>query len=159
MSTMSRWEKLRHAQLGLCLIIASATFAVLVPGPEAGATTPPPTWEQLSPATSPSARAETSMAYDPGTGQLVLFGGNVEGNVGGNDTWTWNGTTWTKLSPATSPPDRYYTSMAYDPGTGQLVLFGGQGSGGPLNDTWTWNGTTWTKLSPATSPSARDDAS
>ena len=28
------------------------------------------------PATNPAARADTSMAYDPGTTQLVLFGGD-----------------------------------------------------------------------------------
>ena len=57
MSTLSRWHKLRHVQLGLCLTIASATFAVLVPGPEAGATTPTANWTRLTPATSPPARA------------------------------------------------------------------------------------------------------
>ena len=63
------------------------------------------------------------MAYDPGTGQLVLFGGYDGGFL--DDTWTWNGSTWTQMTPATSPPARDSASMAYDPGTGQLVLFGG----------------------------------
>ena len=156
MSTMSGWNKLRHVHLGMCVIIASATFAVLVPGPDAGATTPPPTWEQLSPVTSPSARILASMAYDSGTGQLVLFGGNDNGDILG-DTWTWNGTTWTKQSPATSPSDRYDAPMAYDTATGQLVLFGGTLATSPpeSNDTWTWNGTTWAQQVPATSPPAR----
>ncbi len=35
------------------------------------------TWTELAPATSPSARADASMAYDPATAQLVLFGGVV----------------------------------------------------------------------------------
>ena len=159
MSTISRWNRRCHVQLGLCLIIASATFAVLVPGSRAGASTPPPTWEQLSPATSPPARILASMAYDSGTGQLVLFGGDSNGTYL-NDTWTWNGTTWAKQSPATSPPARDSASMAYDPGTGQLVLFGGTVNGvAGENDTWTWNGTTWAEQSPATSPSGRDSAS
>ena len=38
------------------------------------------------------------MAYDPGTGQLVLFGGDDFA-----DTWTWNGSDWTELTPSTSP--------------------------------------------------------
>jgi len=121
------------------------------------ATTSAPTWEQLSPATSPSARELASMANDAGTGQLVLFGGDVGGNPS-DDTWTWNGTTWTQQSPATSPPVRWGASMAYNPGTGQLVLFGGAYSPGG-NDTWAWNGTTWTQQSPATSPPAREWAS
>jgi hypothetical protein len=159
MSTMPRWSRLRPVHFGLCLIIASATFAVLATGPRAGSTTPPPTWEQLSPATSPSSRILASMADDPGTGQLVLFGGSNNG-VYLNDTWTWSGISWTKQSPATSPPARDSASMAYDPGTGQLVLFGGTVNGvAGENDTWTWNGTTWTKQSPATSPPARNSAS
>jgi len=117
------------------------------------------TWTELSPATSPSVRAGASMAYDPATAQLVLFGGQLNGYaVFLNDTWTWNGTTWTELSPATSPSARFAASMAYDPATAQMVLFGG-GNGGSLGDTWTWNGTTWTELSPATSPQARQAAS
>ena len=99
------------------------------------ATTSAPTWEQLSPATSPSARELASMANDAGTGQLVLFGGDVGGNPS-DDTWTWNGTTWTQQSPATSPPAREWASMDYDAGTGQLVLFGGLGVTSDLNDTW-----------------------
>src|SRR5580698_2915361 len=99
------------------------------------------------------------MAYDPATGQLVLFGG--EGNSGVlADTWTWDGSTWTELSPATSPSARDLASMAYDPGTGQLVLFGGEDSNGALADTWTWGlpppaSYGWAQLSPTTSPPAR----
>jgi hypothetical protein len=155
MSTTSRWHKRRHVRLGLCLTIASVTFAVLVPGPEAGATTPTANWTQLTPAASPPARAYASMAYDPGTRQLVLFGGYDGGFL--DDTWTWNGSTWTQLTPATSPPARDSASMAYDPGTGQLVLFGGWDGNNIYNDTWTWNGSTWTQLSPATSAPVRQD--
>src|ERR1700679_2755635 len=68
--------------------------------------TPAPTWTQLSPATSPPARAFAAMAYDAGTNQVVLFGGQGSTNNALGDTWTWNGTTWTQLSPATSPPAR-----------------------------------------------------
>jgi hypothetical protein len=117
------------------------------------------TWTQLSPVTSPSPRFDASMAYDPATGQMVLFGGGSSSGALG-DTWIWNGTTWTQLSPATSPSARDLASMAYDPATGQLVLFGGGSSSDvPFGDTWTWNGATWTQLSPTTSPLARYDAS
>ena len=79
------------------------------------------------------------MAYDPGTGQLVLFGGN-DGSGTVADTWIWNGSDWTELSPATSPPARSDASMAYDPGTGQLVLFGGNdGVGGFDGSTWAFS--------------------
>jgi hypothetical protein len=83
------------------------------------------TWTELSPPTSPPARLAASIAYDPATRQLVLFGGQV--GTGGivSTTWTWNGTTWTELSPPTSPAARLAASMADDPAAGQLVLFGG----------------------------------
>ena len=102
------------------------------------------------------------MAYNPGTGQLMLFGG-LNGTNNLADTWTWNGTTWTPQTPATNPPARNGAALAYNPGTGQLVLFGGNGptgtgSIGALNDTWTWNGTTWTPQTPATNPPARNGA-
>jgi hypothetical protein len=115
------------------------------------------TWSELSPATSPSARSGASMAYDPGTGQLVLFGGY--NSSGMNDTWTWNGTTWSELSPATSPTARFGASMAYDPGTGQLVLFGGRNTSEALGDTWAWNGITWANVSAPADPPGRSNAS
>jgi hypothetical protein len=98
------------------------------------------------------------MAFDPATGQLILFGGL--GNVGFfNDTWNWDGTTWTQLSPATSPPARGSASLAFDSATGQMILFGGNDFSTFFGDTWSWNGTTWTQLTPATSPSGRSEAS
>jgi hypothetical protein len=139
------------------------TAAVALPGaaPQASAQTPTSTWNQLSPAISPPGTSGPSMAYDPATHQLVLFGGSTASGLL-NDTWTWNGTTWTQLSPATSPPARDFASMAYDSSTSQLVLFGGYGISGDknesLNDTWSWNGATWTRLSPATSPPVRTSA-
>ena len=117
---------------------------------------------ELHPATSPPVTFGASMAYDPATGNIVLFGGRrLTGSsyIDLADTWTWNGTNWTELHPTTSPPSRFYSSMAYDAATGNVVLFGGEqvgtSSGIPLTDTWTWNGTNWTELHPATSPTAR----
>ncbi len=122
---------------------------------------PPVTnWTQLSPNASPGALGASSMAYDPATSQLLLFGGIPSANHFVNGTWTWNGTTWNELSPTTSPSPRGNASMAYDAATGQLLLFGGYGPGPTyLNDTWSWNGSTWTQLSPATSPPVRYNAS
>ena len=141
--------------LACCTVVAATLVALAAPSGPAGADAPTANWAQLSPATSPTARGGPAMAYDPATGNMVLFGGDNSGGLLA-DTWTWNGTTWTQLSPATSPPARFGASMAYDPATGNMVLFGGDGTGGTyLSDTWTWNGTTWTKQTPATSPTAR----
>ena len=105
----------------------------------------------------PSARVDASMAYDPATSTIVLFGGIGAGGTL-SDTWSWNGTTWSELSPAVSPPARDQAAMAYDSATSNMVLFGGVSGASnsvPLGDTWVWNGTTWAEQSPATSPPAR----
>jgi hypothetical protein len=115
-------------------------------------------WIQLSPATSPPPRTAAALAYDPATGNTVLFGGDeVTGGSGTmlSDTWTWDGSTWTEQFPAVSPPARYGASMAYDSATGDLVLFGGLSANGDMSDTWTWDGSTWTQQLPKTSPPAR----
>ncbi len=144
----------RIGALAFSLVLVLASLP-LTAGVTAAATSQP-TWTQLSPGTSPPARAGASIAFDPATGQLILFGGE-DGSIFLNDTWTWSGSTWTKLSPSTSPPAREYASIAFDPATGQLLLFGGNYSD-YLGDTWAWDGTTWTQLHPGTSPSARDNA-
>jgi hypothetical protein len=113
------------------------------------------TWTQQFPPVSPPARSldEQSMAYDPVTGTIVLFGGGNHG-VGLADTWEWNGLakTWTQMFPATSPSPRA-SPLAYDPVTKTIILF--SGGAGNVNDTWTWDGTTWTQQFPAVSPPFR----
>jgi hypothetical protein len=116
---------------------------------------------------SPPLRAVASMAYDPTTDQLVLFGGQGAGSAGTlNDTWVWNGSVWAQVDDSTdagcgastnacpsSPPGRSGAAMAYDQASGQLVLFGGLGDHyGELDDTWTWNGSEWTQVDDADDP-------
>jgi hypothetical protein len=120
------------------------------------------TWTEAFPATSPPARASTTMAYDAATGNVVLFGGvNESANVLG-DTWAWNGTAWTEKLPPANPSARGGASMVYDAATGNVVLFGGMPTSSSymcdtcLNDTWVWTGSTWTEEFPAVSPPTRD---
>src|ERR1022692_1720023 len=142
--------------LAAALLVLAGPVASAWVGVSSAAATSTSAWTQLFPATSPPARYYAPMAYDPGTSQLVLFGGNFgSGNFG--DTWTWDGTTWSLLS-STGPSARQGAAMAYDPATSQLVIFGGF-HGGELGDTWTWNGTAWTQLSPTPSPPVRYVAS
>ena len=84
-------------------------------------------WTELTPSTHPAGRAGASMAYDPVTGEAVLFGGSpgLFGYLG--TTWAWNGTTWTKLPATPHPRRRAGAVMAYDPSHGDAVLFGGVG--------------------------------
>lgn len=92
---------------------------------------------------SPSPRGYSTMAYDPATSQLILFGGRTPER---GDTWKWNGSTWAHLTPPTSPTARDSAVMAFDASTDALVLFGGDDGTAIRNDTWRWNGTTWTQL-------------
>ena len=85
-----------------------------------------PLWSLASPASTPSSRQAAAEAYDPATGQTILFGGgNSAGTADFADTWAWNGSTWTELAATGAPPAEQASAMAYDPATGQLVLFGG----------------------------------
>ena len=140
-----------------CLALVAMACAATMPlaASPAGAATPAPNWMRLSPAKSPPPRLNGSMAYDPATGQLVLFGGAKAKAL--NDTWVWNGRTWTQLSPKSRPSPRFGAALAYDAATKQLLLFGGQTNALIYNDTWEWTGSTWRKLSPSRHPTARSD--
>ena len=110
-------------------------------------------WFPTAPATSPSPRVGSGMAFD-GTNIVLFGGGNGSGQLG--DTWTWNGINWTQQFPPVSPSPRS-TTMVYDAAIGKVLLFGGTDSTNVLGDTWVWDGAakTWTQQNPTASPSAR----
>ena len=112
-------------------------------------------WTQLQPATAPPARIGTTLAYDPATKQLLMFGGlGTSGttNVALNDTWDWSGTNWVKLSPVTNPSARSDAAMAYDSTRQDVILSGGATlTGTAVSDTWEWSGSNWVRQSPAAS--------
>ena len=121
------------------------------------------TWTSLSPSQSPGARRNAAMAYDAGTGQLVLFGGwGPTGATKGpadadlSDSWTFNGTTWLGQTSATSLAARYGESVAYDAKTGAAVMFGGDSATSPLGDTWSFSKGSWTPI--GSGPPARSGA-
>jgi N-acetylneuraminic acid mutarotase len=124
-------------------------------------------WTELDPAGPlPSGRYCQAMAYDPGTGKIIMFGG-YDGDVELDDTWAYDPATnsWTELKPTgAGPPARRFDSMVYDPLGKTMILFGGSRSDpGPeggtwLNDTWAYDpaANVWTELKPAGPlPSAR----
>lgn len=109
-------------------------------------------WTQLSPATSPPARADHCMAFDRGRGVVVLHGGtNPSGTIQVYDTWEWDGTTWTEVTTAAHPP--ITGPMTYDENLG-LILLQAITTVPSTSESWTYNGVNWVKLSPATSPTA-----
>lgn len=101
------------------------------------------TWEQRTPPTSPPAQWGMEMAYDDARGEVVMFGGHLDGD----STWIWDGTTWEERHPAVSPPGRTGHGMAYDKSRQAVILQGGRSYATVLpGDTWAWDGATWTKL-------------
>jgi hypothetical protein len=105
------------------------------------------------------------MAFDPTSGDLVLFGGSPptgSNNQYLSDTWLWDGITW-QQSSATGPVGRIEPAMATNPATSTVVMFGGitnvpPGVSHDLNDTWEWFNGNWVQRTSATSPSPRYQA-
>lgn len=135
------------------------------------------TWTELEPSgTLPPPLDGSSMAYDPNTQRLILFGGFdrfATHAAGGwiphntNDTWAYDpvANTWTELRPAgTVPPPRLFPTMAYDPAAQKMILFGGEVDVAEVseqelesehcfldvNDTWAYDpiANSWTELQP-----------
>jgi len=123
-------------------------------------------WTQLTPAVSPPPLQGASMAYDPTSQTVVLFGGSLTRIPAGSgtdsdETWTWDGVTWTQQFPSVSPSARSWNAtngMVFDSQLGKVVLFGGYTARfGMMDDTWEWDGRTktWTQQFPTDSPSER----
>ena len=114
-------------------------------------------WTKISPSgRPPDARWGASMAVDPASGKVIMFGGATSLWPKGspNDTWAYDpaANSWTNLHPSEPlPPARYGAAMALSPSTGRLIVFGGVGGGGTLNDVWAYDtaANIWTKLEPS----------
>jgi MYXO-CTERM domain-containing protein len=106
--------------------------------------------------TRPPERTHHSMAYDPVTGEVLLFGGcmgtscQLTPSSALGDTWSWNGTRWLSRCPgigcALSPPARWDHVLVTDDGTGRVVLIGGFDGTNVLGDTWEWDGLSWSQV-------------
>src|SRR2546427_601106 len=57
-------------------------------------------WNNRTTSADPSPRAETPMAYDSDTRQVVLYGGNFIDPQPFSDTWLWDGSKWSLWQPA-----------------------------------------------------------
>ncbi len=107
-------------------------------------------WTELPLSTAPSDQGTySSMAYDPSTGYVVLFGGqplrcpgcmNPDPSV--NFTWKYVGGTWSNITRTVGPSPRSEAALVYDPSAKALVLFGGSyyayftGANSLYSDTW-----------------------
>ena len=104
-------------------------------------------WSDLSGRlkTTPAARYQAGMVFDPDLGALVLFGGQ-NGVRWFNDTWEFNGS-WKQLAPQHAPSPRGVVAVAFDGKDDCILLFGGSRAGGRLGDTWEFYGGDWTNIS------------
>ncbi|MCI4325936.1 MAG: PKD domain-containing protein [Thermoplasmata archaeon] len=95
-----------------------------------------------------------SMAWDPATGYVLLFGGDEDTGYA-NDTWAFENGSWTNLSPAHAPSGRDHGTLVWDPVDHYMLMFGGSGDGGAYNDTWKFANGDWTQIPTTSAPSAR----
>src|SRR5438552_1388447 len=80
----------------------------------------------------PAARSFASMVYNPGTGQVLLFGGRGSSGTDLQDTWTFDGKRWQQVNQTAGPPAREGGYLVAT--RSRAVLFGGSATGGQLND-------------------------
>jgi hypothetical protein len=140
----------------LVLTVALLSLACISCGSQS---TPPTT--QGANKSSPEPRWGQSMAHDPDTRKVIVFGGTDvdEGPLG--DTWILDpaAKTWSLLHPSVSPPARGSQAMVFDPVTGKIIMFGGvDWDFHSFSDTWAFDPatTTWTQIHTEHSPDARD---
>jgi N-acetylneuraminic acid mutarotase len=124
------------------------------------------TWTRLEPnGPAPSARSDTSRAYDPTSGKIILFGGDwsdvdTQDYMFYNDAWAYDpaANKWTELKPAgASPSGRSATPMVYDPVGKNMILFGGgiydpnKEQSTSYKDSWAYDpvDNRWTLLKPS----------
>lgn len=123
----------------------------------------PAFWTAI-PAAGPAARWDHTLAADPETGRLVLFGGRDANGAPFADTWLYSTAddAWEAL-PAPGPAARFGQAVTVDPAARALWLFGGQADGATFfNDVWKFDldALTWTEATTGEArPSPRYGAS
>jgi hypothetical protein len=138
---MVRATSIRFLALAVMLIVTACdTVAVSPTRPSASGSAPGTGMPRISAA---------SIAYDPGS-RLVLLFGITEGDFKAT-TWTWDGRSWTLQHPRSSPAD-LRGSLAYDWVTSSIILFGTTYPGEEIQ-TWAWKDGNWTQLHPPAQPS------
>src|SRR5262245_44641906 len=84
-------------------------------------------WANVTPASGPSRRQGSAMAYDPVRQRILMFGGMDDNGTVIGDTWEWStvSKTWTPLSPSPAPVARAGSRMVYDAVNDRIVLQAG----------------------------------
>ena len=118
------------------------------------------TWTYKSAAVYPPTRYYSGLAFDPESGETILFGGERSSSQRLGDMWSWNGERWREIELPVFPHERERNSLGYDQNSGNVVMFGGicdEGHNDEMwfNDTWIWNGLIWMEEHPNPKPSPR----
>lgn len=118
-------------------------------------------WRELHPATSPPARGQAAMAYDPQLGEIVLYGGcsfcGAPGYALLQDTWAFDGSNWHELHSSRLPTYEPSPQLGWDTATSALELLAPPPGYGPNPPTgnfdangsvslgrWLWESSGWT---------------
>ncbi|HTW77245.1 MAG TPA: kelch repeat-containing protein [Thermoplasmata archaeon] len=119
-----------------------------------------------APSAAPAAPAGSGagLAADGPTGEAVLFGGNVGGNLSATtQLYDVASGHWTEPTLSPSPSARSDFAFAADPADAEAVLFGGVVNAQTMRvdrATWLFSFSTdsWTNISSPSAPPAREDA-
>lgn len=87
-------------------------------------------------------RMNAAMAFDPGRGRMVLFGGRTFASELLPGAWEYAGAGWTQLTVPTLP-ERFGHAMVWDPAGARALLFGGatfSAAQKSLADLWSFAG-------------------
>ena len=94
----------------------------------------------------PAPRADHSVAYDPNTGRVLVFGGWLRRSdvvLPQSGVWSWDGTQWFDVTPTAGAFPRVFpllpSVLAYSSDRGRLTHFDAAGA----NRVHEWNGTGW----------------
>lgn len=118
-------------------------------------------WNNITPATGPTARRFTALAYDPNTSSMLMFGGLDGAGTHLDDTWLFaGGGAWIQMSPGNVPSTRRQHHLVTRSDFGDVLLFGGQdatlaGTAKWRVDTFKWDGSDWTEIVTANAPDAQ----
>jgi hypothetical protein len=117
------------------------------------------TWEEMSPAESPSPRAMYGATYDSESDRVLLWGGFTGDDENDVRVWAYdyNSDSWEAL-PNESGPQRHWErhGMAYIPGIDRVLFFSGMLEDAPVFDPETWyydyDTNTWERVDVSSSP-------
>jgi hypothetical protein len=107
----------------------------------------------------PPPRSGQAMAFDPGRGKVVMFGGGDEEYNCFGDVWEFDGISWDKIEPADpegdgNPCARTGHAMTFNALSGHVFLTAGYvyssncygSSSSYCWDTWEWDGASWMRV-------------